>query len=125
MPKFRFMNYKLELNMQEAGSNIVFNAIIFDSFKINLVERYTGKMNFNPKLCEVIFKVRTLDDTLVQRKDGNSRVKIKDTNFETYQSLSQVLNSYDYKNKLINRKEADQNYVHFILGLVIANYDLN
>lgn len=119
------MNYKLELNMQEAGSNIVFHAILFDSFKINIVERYTGKMNFNPKLADVIFKVRTLDDQLVQRRDGNSRVKVKGDQFETYQNLSGVLTSYDYKNKLINRKEADQDYVHFILGLVIANYDLN
>lgn len=111
--------------MQEAGSNIVFNTIVFDFFKINIVERYTGKMNFNPTLCEVIFKVRTLDDTLINRKDGNARVKIKGDHFETYQKNIQVLNSYDYKNKLINRKDADQEYVHFILGMVIAFYDLN
>ena len=29
------MNYTLELNTQEAGSNIVFNTIVFDSFKVN------------------------------------------------------------------------------------------
>lgn len=119
------MNYKLELNMQEAGSNIVFHNILFDSFKINIVERYIGKMKMNPKLFEALFKVRTLDDQLVLRRDGNSRVKIKGDQFETYQKLSGVLSSYNYKNKLINRKEADQDYVHFILGLVIANYDLN
>ncbi|WP_294248510.1 prevent-host-death protein [uncultured Chryseobacterium sp.] len=119
------MNYKLELNMQERGSNIVFNAIIFDSFKVNIVERYMGKMNFNPKLCEALFKVRTLDDQLINTRTGNLRVKIKGDQFETYQKVSKTLQSYDYKNKLINRKEADQEYVHFILSMVIANYELN
>ncbi|PIF46277.1 hypothetical protein CLU96_3302 [Chryseobacterium sp. 52] len=46
-----------------------FNTITFDSFKVNIVERYTGSMNFHPKLCEVLFKVRTLDDGIVKRKD--------------------------------------------------------
>ncbi|MCS4300640.1 MULTISPECIES: prevent-host-death protein [Chryseobacterium] len=119
------MNYKLELNTQEPNSKIVFHNIIFDSFKINIVERYIGAMNFRPKLSNVLFKVRTLDNQLINRKDGNIRVKIKEDNFETYQKLSQALNSYEYKNKLINRQETDQNYVHFILSLVIANYNLN
>ncbi|RZJ40998.1 MAG: prevent-host-death protein [Chryseobacterium sp.] len=119
------MNYKLELNTQEPGSKIVFHTIVFDSFKINVVERYMGRMNSNPKLCEVLFKVRTLDDTLIKRKDGNLRIKIKGEDFDTYQKLSGVLHSYDYRNKLINRKEADQEYVFFILKLVITNYDLN
>ncbi|MFC3161574.1 hypothetical protein SAMN05443633_101685 [Chryseobacterium arachidis] len=118
------MNYKLELNTQEPNSNIVFNNIIFDSFKVNIVEKYFGKKGFNPKLGEALFKVRTLDDVLVNRKDGHIRLKIKGEDFETYQRLSRVLNSYDYKNKLINRKNADQDYVHFILSLVITNYSL-
>jgi hypothetical protein len=119
------MNYKLELNTQEHGSKIVFNTIVFDSFKINIVERYMGRMDSNPKLCEVLFKVRTLDDHLIKRKDGNARIRIKGEDFETYQKLSRTLNSYDYRNKLINRKDADQEYVHFILRLVITNYELN
>jgi hypothetical protein len=53
------------------------------------------------------------------------RVKVKGDQFDTYQELSRKLGSYEYKNKLINRKEADQDYVHFILSLVISNYDLN
>ncbi|MGR3857253.1 MULTISPECIES: prevent-host-death protein [Chryseobacterium] len=119
------MNYKLELNTQEPNSKIVFNNIIFDSFKINIVERYIGSMKARPTLCEVLFKVRTLDNVLINRKDGNIRVKIKGDDFETYQKLSRDLNSYEYKNKLINRKEVEQNYVHFILSLVITNYQLN
>lgn len=119
------MNYKLELHTQEPNSKIVFNTIIFDAFKVNIIERYTGSAKFGLKLCEVLFKVRTLDDTIVEKRDGNIRVKIKDNNFETYQRLIRTLDSYEYKNKLINRKEVEQNYVHFILGLVIGNYELN
>jgi len=119
------MNYKLDLNTQEPNSNIVFNTIVFDSFKVNIIERYTGRMNFNPKLCEVLFKVRTLDNDIIKRRDGHLRIKIKGDEFETYQQLIRILNSYDYKNKLISRKDADQDYVHFILRLVITNYELN
>lgn len=119
------MNYKLELNTQEPNSKIVFHNIIFDAFKINLVERYIGSMKARPTLCEVLFKVRTLDNEMISRKDGNTRVKIKGDDFETYQRLARILSSYEYKNKLLNRKEAEQNYVHFILSLVIANYNLN
>ncbi|HCA10001.1 MULTISPECIES: hypothetical protein [Chryseobacterium] len=119
------MNYTLELNTQEPGSNIVFNTIVFDPFKVNIIERYVGKMNFHPKLSYVLFKIRTLDNEIIKTRDGNGRVKIKGDHFETYQRLVRVLNSYDYKNKLINRKEADQDYVHFILSLVLANYQLS
>ncbi len=119
------MNYTLELNTQEAGSNIVFNTIIFDSFKVNIVERYGGKMGFNPKLWEALFKVRTLGNEIIARRDGNLRVKIKGDQLDAYKKLSEVLNSYDYKNRLINRKAADEDYVHFILSLVIQNYQLN
>ncbi|ASK29661.1 prevent-host-death protein [Chryseobacterium sp. T16E-39] len=119
------MNYKLALNTQEPNSNIVFNTIVFDAFKINIVERYAGSMNSRPKLCEVLFKVRTLDDDIIKRRDGNIRVKIKGDEFDAYLKLTLKLNSYEYKNKLINRKDAEQDYVHFILSLVIANYNLN
>ncbi|SIQ58972.1 hypothetical protein SAMN05880574_11750 [Chryseobacterium sp. RU37D] len=119
------MNYKLELNTQEPNSKIVFHTILFDSFKVNLIERYIGSNPRNAKLYEVLFKVRTLDDVLVPRKDGNIRIRIKGEDFDIYQGLIKQLNSYEYKNKLINRKEVEQNYVHFILSLVIPNYQLN
>jgi hypothetical protein len=109
---------------QNPDSNIVFNTIMFDSFKVNIVERYIGRINSSQNLRDVLFKVRTLDDQIINRRDGNVRVKIKGDNFETYQGLSRILNSYDYKNKLINRKDAEQDYIHFILSLVISNYQL-
>jgi ribosomal protein S24E len=81
-------------------------------------------MGSNQKLCEVLFKVRTIDNNIIERRDGNVRIKIKGNDFDTYHELTRKLNSYDYKNKLINRKDADQDYVHFILSLVISNYNL-
>ena len=119
------MKYTLELNTQEPGSKIVFNTILFDTFKINIIEKYVGKMNFNPKLCEVIFKVRTLDNSIIAARKGNTRIKVKGDQFEAYHTLIRVLNSYHYKNKLLNRNEAEQDYVHFILKMVIDNYELN
>ena len=116
------MNYKLQLHTPESTSNLVFNTVVFDAFKVNIIERYFGPI---PKSCEVVFKVRTLDDQIVHRKDGNVKIKIKDTDFDIYKRLIKVLESYEYKNKLINRGEAEQDFVHFILRLVITNYNLN
>jgi len=116
------MNYKLQLNIQEHNSNLVYNTIIFDAFKVNIVERYYGRV---PKLCDVSFRVRTLDDKIIKRKDGNVRIRITGSDLDTYVRLLRVLNSYDYRNHLIKRDEADQDFVHFILRLVIVNYQLN
>lgn len=119
------MNYTLELNTQNPGSNVVFNTIVFDTFKVNIVERYNGRMNFNPKLCYVLFKVRTLDNHMIKTKKNHTRIKIKGNDFDNYHHLIKALNSYDYKYKLINNEETRQRYVHFILNLVILNYQLS
>lgn len=119
------MNYKLELNTQEPSSILVFNNILFDSFKVNIVERHIGPIRSPLKLHHVLFKVRTLDDQIIKTREGNHKIMIKGDNMETYQRLIKVLASYHYKKKLINRKVADEDYVHFILSLVIANYNLN
>ena len=125
LPKVNFMNYKLELNTQEPSSILVFNNILFDSFKVNIVERHIGPIRSPLKLHHVLFKVRTLDDQIIKTREGNHKIMIKGDNMETYQRLIKVLASYHYKKKLINRKVADEDYVHFILSLVIANYNLN
>ena len=119
------MNYKLELNTQEAGSNIIFNNIIFGFFKVNIIERHAISKSSKSSLKDVIFKIRTLDDTIIKTKEDNGRVKLKGDNLESYKKLSKVLNSYEYKRKLINRKNAEQLYVDFILRLVVSNYTLN
>ena len=96
------MNYKLELNKQGAGTNIIFHNIIFD-----------------------FFKVRTLNDEIINTKKGNGRVKLKGDTFLTYKEMVKVLNSYEYQNKIINRETAKQKFVDFILGLVVSNYKIN
>ncbi len=115
------MNYKLELNTQEIGSNVVFNNIIFDFFKVNIVER----LSKNQAASFIIFKVRTLNNEIIKTKKDSGRVKLKGDAFLTYKKLIKVLNSYEYKNKLINRKIAEQNFVDFILSQVVSNYTMN
>ncbi len=82
-------------------------------------------MSRNPILCDSIFKVRTLDDQLIKTREGNSRVKLKGADLETYKNLMDILNSYNYKNKLIKQKEADEDYVHFVIRIYIENYQIN
>ena len=119
------MNYKLELNKQGAGPNIIFHNIIFDFFKVNIVERYSKSINSNQSSDFVIFKVRTLNDEIINTKKGNGRVKLKGDTFHTYKEIVKVLNSYEYQNKIINRETAKQKFVDFILGLVVSNYKIN
>lgn len=116
------MNYQLKLRTPESNANLVFHAILFDAFKVNIVERYTGK---GAKLSEVILKVRTLDDQIINRKDGFVKIKLKGEDFDIYKNLIKTLTSYDYKNRLINRNKADEDFVHFVLRLVIINYNFS
>lgn len=107
--------------MQEVGSDLVFNNILFDFFKVNIVERLTKKKT----VSFVIFKVRTLNNDLITTKEGHGRVKLKGDAFLEYKNLMKVLHSYEYRNKLINRKNAEQQFVDFILKLVVTNYTMN
>lgn len=119
------MQYELELNTQEAGSNVIFNTITLNAFKVNIVERYSESKNNRPKLCEVHFKVRTLENVIIQKKDGNVNQYMRGEEFLKYSNLKNVLNSPYYKRKLMNTKEAEQDFIHFILSLVVLNYELN
>lgn len=118
------MNYSLELNTQEAGSNIVFHNILLDAFKINIIERHSVKGGVNHKLCEVLFKVRTLDDQIITKKDGNINQYFRGDDFFKYQKLIKVFSSYHFRKKLISKKVAEQDFVHFVLILAVLNYDL-
>lgn len=89
------MNYKLEINTQDPSSKLVFNTITFESFKINIIERYAGRMNLNPKLIEVFVKVRTLKEQLVKKIDGNSRLRVIGDDLTIYAQLSKDLQSVD------------------------------
>lgn len=116
------MNFKIELNTQKRGSNIIFHNIIFDFFKINIVERHKKSKQSQSSLEFALFKIRTIDNNIINTKEGNARFKIKRNHLETYKKLIQILNSYEYKNRLIDRKNAEQKLVDFILSLVISNY---
>ena len=91
------MNYKLELNKQGAGTNIIFHNIIFDFFKVNIVERYPKSMVLTLSPDFVIFKIRTLNDEIINTKKGNGRAKLKGDTFLTYKEMVKVLNSYEYQ----------------------------
>jgi len=117
------MQYTLELNSHERGSNVVFNTILLNSFKVNIVERYSENRVGKLQLREVLFKVRTPDDQIFQKKDGTVNTYIRGDDFSKYQKLTKIFSSLRYRNKLINIKEAEQDFVHFILTFVIVNYE--
>lgn len=119
------MNYKLELNKQDVDPNIVFNNIIFDFFKVNIVERHSKSINLNLSAKFILFKVRTLNNEIIKTKEGNSRVKLKGDAFITYNKLMKTLNSLEHQNKIINSKTAEQEFVDFILELVVSKYKVN
>ncbi len=120
-----FMNYKLERQRQHSHSKIIFNNIFFDTFKINSIERYAGRIGNNQKLLEVYIKVRTLDDHLIKKKDGNIRIHLKGEEFLIYHRLAGIFSTFRYQNRADIRESANQDFVYFILRLVISNYELN
>lgn len=119
------MNYKLELNVQPNGTKTIFNSITFATFKINIIDRYKGNMIQNPILLETIFKVRTLDNQLIESKRGNTRIILKDTDMENYRKLINTINSRQYKTKKIDQIMANEKYVNFMISLLLSNYNLN
>ena len=117
------MNYTLELNAQDSNFPIIFHNILFDAFKINIIERYTSIKK--PKLSKIVIKIRTLDDEIIKTKTDTSRIVLKDNDYVTYEKLSRTLSSYEYRKRLINQKQNDQEYVDFVLQLVIKYYPIN
>ena len=119
------MNYKLELSTRDLSSPLVFNTITFESFKINIIERYAGRLYIDTKLVEVFIKVRTLNDHLVKKIDGNTRVRVTGSDLTIYKQLTKALQSEDINKEPKNQLLFEQDYVYFILKLVLNNYELN
>lgn len=119
------MHYKLEINKQEQNSAVIFCNITFGFFKVNIVERYSKSINPNISPSFVNFKVRTLNDEIIETKKGNGRVKLKKEDLINYNKLKEVINCYQCKNKLINKEKAEKEFVDFILGQVVSNYKIN
>lgn len=114
------MNYKLEIIPRERGSKLAFKTILFNAFKINVIERFSG----NGKFYHIIIKLRTSDNEIVNTKDGNGRIKIDEKDFESYGKISKVLDSYEFRNGLTDRKEVEDNYVNYILSKIATRYQL-
>jgi hypothetical protein len=119
------MNYKLELSTRDLSSPLVFNTITFESFKINIIERYAGRLYIDTILVEVFIKVRTLNDQLVKKIDGNTRVRVTGNDLTIYKQLTKALQSDDINKEPKNQLLFEQDYVYFILKLVLNNYELN
>lgn len=119
------MNYKLERQIQHSHAKIIFNTIFFDTFKIHSIERYMGRMENRPKLLEVYIKVRTLDDRLIKKNDGNIRICLKGEEFSIYERLVGQFSSFRYQSKKIERESVEQDFVYFMLKLIIKTYNFN
>jgi len=118
------MNFRIEYVKDHDNLYLNFINIILDAFKINIIERYSG-IAHNRKLVGVTIKVRSHDNVIIERNDGAGRKFLKESEFETYFNLRRILNSYEYKNKLINREKADQEYFHYVLTVVITSFKIH
>lgn len=116
------MNYKAEWRIKSNDPNIIFHNIYFNIFKINIIERYGINSKGYPKLLEAIFKLRTLDDELIAKKDGSGRVRITGELFSRYKELAKELQSKKFHRQ--NRKKLEQEYIDFLLLIVIKNYNI-
>jgi len=117
------MNFKLEINARERGSNLSFKTIYFNAFKINIIERYSGGKG-QEKFYHIVIKLRTIDDNIIKTKNGAGRIMLNESDFEQYGRLSKVLSSYEYRNKLMDRKLIEDEFTNFILGKMVAHYQL-
>lgn len=116
------MNFTLEINKPEQGSNLGFKTIYFNAFKINIIERYTGKGQTH--FYHVVIKLRTIEDKIINTIKGTGRIMLKEADYQTYSRLSKVLSSYEYRNKLINRNKVEDEFVNFILSRMVGQYQL-
>ncbi|WP_312076157.1 prevent-host-death protein [Chryseobacterium sp.] len=117
------MQYRLEWRVKSEDPDIIFHNLYFNTFKINIIERYGKNSKGYPKLLEVLFKVRTLDDELMMKKDGSGRVRVRHELFARYKEIVKEL---QFKNKYQrqNRKVLEQEYIDFLLLIVIKNYNI-
>jgi predicted RNase H-like nuclease len=116
------MNFTLEINTPERGSNLGFKTIYFNAFKINIIEKDKGKDL--SKFYHIVIKLRTIDNEIIKTKSGAGRMMIAESDYQNYGRLAKMLTSYEYRNKLIDRKKIDDEFVNFILSRMTGNYQL-
>ncbi len=117
------MNFRLEINARERGSKLSFKTIYFNAFKINIIERYSGG-KANERFYHIVIKLRTIEDEIIKTKSGASRIMLSENDFQKYGELVKILGSYEYRNKLMDRKIIEDEFVNFILGKMVAHYQL-
>lgn len=116
------MEFRVEIDPINPKSKLQFKTIYFKAFKINIIERYSGKgfQNF----YHIIIKLRTIENELIPTIDGASRIKIDESFFPAYLRLSQSLSSYEYRKKLMDTKTLEDQFVNFILSQMIGKYQI-
>ena len=118
------MNYTLELDTPEESA-LAFKNIIFDGFKINVIERYSSSRNSRITYSHIIIKLTTLDDQIIKTKNETVSKKLKQEDFQTYGRLSQTLSSWKSKNDKIYFKKAENDFVQYIVLMALDNYDFS
>lgn len=116
------MKFTLEITKPESGSNLGFKTIHFNAFKINIIERYSGKTT--SKFYHIVIKLRTIDDEIINTKEGAGRIKLKESDYQAYGQLARALTSYEYRNKLVDRKKIDDDFINFVLSRMVGHYEL-
>lgn len=116
------MEFRLEIEPADRKSKLQFKTIHFKSFKVNIIERYSGTGFQN--LYHLIIKLRTTDNKIINTIKGNGRIKVPEMYHGEYMRLGKTISSYEYRNKLLNTKIVDDDYVNFILMRMVGHYEL-
>lgn len=116
------MEFRLDIEPVDRKSKLQFKTIHFKNFKVNIIERYSGPGFQN--LYHLIIKLRTTDDQIINTITGNSRIKVPEAYHADFLRLAKTLASYEYRNKLMNTKMVDDEFVNFILMRMIGHYEL-
>ncbi|KQT20577.1 hypothetical protein ASG31_17570 [Chryseobacterium sp. Leaf404] len=116
------MHYRLEKRLESRDPNVRFNTVYFNTFKINVIERYTNKKAETKSLCEAKFKVRTLEDKLIFKKNGEVTSYLRNENFIIYKSLLKAIQPQNLNDRLQQNQDREQDYVYFLLKIALENY---
>lgn len=114
------MNYTLEQEFPD--KSLAFRTIFFDTFKINIIERYRNVKSPTVVYNHIVIKLRTLDDQIIKTKKETVSKKLAEEDYQTYSRLSQKLSPSRYRNA--EKVQQEQEFVHYILLKVLENYDL-
>lgn len=117
------MNYALKLESPE--KLLVFKTIIFDTFKINVIERYKNVKSLNPVYNHVVIKLRTLDDQIIKTNADTVSKKLTIDEFESYAKVAQKVRPMNNIKSNSVRVSQEKEFVHYVLLKVLEHYDLN